>query len=251
MNFKNRQNISDNEFNIVREILGYNSIDESIRNITGYGENKKDEKRLVTPAIPDTPTKIAKKAKNDADDISVKENADNATKSTVIENIRNKFLSGITTLSLLAASPGNASDNLSTIKNINPDKKLFQGAENIKPKEKVMYDLIPGEDAKKVKDTKSDKNLFQSEDFINEAQASSTHTGKIKSSRRIMSVLQAAAENDKEAQFQFDNGTSATIQPALAKMTIRYYEGLSEFEKAESAKLMRKSFKDFLSVTKR
>ena len=124
MNFKNRQNISDNEFNIVREILGYNSIDESIRNITGYGENKKDEKRLVTPAIPDTPTKIAKKAKNDADDISVKENADNATKSTVIENIRNKFLSGITTLSLLAASPGNASDNLSTIKNINQKKKL-------------------------------------------------------------------------------------------------------------------------------
>lgn len=251
MNFKDRRNISDNEFNIAREILGYNFVDESIRNMAVDDESKKGEKKPSSSTVPDTPTKIAKKAKSDADNISVSENEVIAPKSTVIENIRNKFLSGITTLSLLAASPGNASDNLSTIKNINPDKNLFQGAKNIKPKEKVMYNLIPGENAKKVKDAKSDKKLFQSEDFINEAEASSTHTGKIKSSKRIMSVLQAAAENDKEALFQFDNGTSATIQPALAKMAIRYYEGLSEFEKAESAKLMRKSFKDFLSVTKR
>jgi hypothetical protein len=346
MNFKNRQNISDNEFNIVREILGYNSIEEDARTRTyrdpdAYnmiappsatprsslyprdsssggiptmritpdpntvrpapsssggiptiepppGPNKvrpapssnksgrivpikkelsADELNAISLNVArgidtDTGTAAANikkrinalnttEAKSDADDISVKENEDNATKSTVIENIRNKFLSGITTLSLLAASPGNASDNLSTIKNINPDKNLFQGAKNIKPKEKVMYNLIPDENAKKVKDAKSDKKLFQSEDFINEAEASATHTGKIKSSRRIMTVLRASAANDKEVLFQFDNGTSATIQPALAKMAIRYYQGLSEFEKAQAAKLMRSSFKDFLSATKR
>ena len=92
------------------------------------------------------------------------------------------------------------------------------------------------------------------QEYINgimEAEASASHTGKIKSSKRIVKTLQKVLEKGEPEDFQFENGTTVTLQPAMARMAVGYYNKLSEFEKAQAAKIMRQSFKDFLSIAKR
>ena len=88
-------------------------------------------------------------------------------------------------------------------------------------------------------------------DALSEAEGNATHTGKIASSLRIVKALQKASENDVEVPFNFENKTTMNISPALAKLALRYYNGLSAFEKAQSAKMMRSSFKQFLDVARR
>lgn len=230
MNLKNRLNITDNEISVAMSILSgsINSVDESVRNMNVDDEEKKSSKVPDVKPVPDTPLRIANKVKKDVDDLEIEEMVKKT--STVLENIRSKL-----------------------------SKMKFESTE---------YDLVSGEDAKKVptQSKKPEKKLFQKdgkiesniksdfdlvpEEVIHEAEASSTHTGKIKSSKRIITSLELAAEQDKEVSFQFENGTTATIQPALAKMAIRNYNTMSEYEKAEAAKKMRLSFKDFLSFTK-
>ena len=88
-------------------------------------------------------------------------------------------------------------------------------------------------------------------DALSESQGNATHTGKIASSVRIVKALQKASENDVEVPFNFENKTTMNISPALAKLALRYYNGLSAFEKAQAAKMMRSSFKQFLDVARR
>ena len=88
-------------------------------------------------------------------------------------------------------------------------------------------------------------------DALSEAEGNATHTGKIASSLRIVKALQKASENDVEVPFNFENNTTMDISPALAKLALRYYNGLSAFEKAQAAKMMRSSFKQFLDVARR
>ena len=86
--------------------------------------------------------------------------------------------------------------------------------------------------------------------IIDESRAQAIHTGKIKSSKRIIKVLQKAADNDIEVSFDFENGTQATIQPAIAKLALAHYNNLSPFGKAQVAKKMRESFKSFIQSTR-
>jgi len=88
-------------------------------------------------------------------------------------------------------------------------------------------------------------------DALSESEGNATHTGKIASSVRIVKSLQRAAQNNVEVPFNFEDKTTMNISPALAKLALRYYNGLSAFEKAQAAKLMRSSFKQFLDVARR
>ena len=89
-------------------------------------------------------------------------------------------------------------------------KKPFTSTEPALEKKASDFELIPGEDAKKVKEKKP---VVKFEEFLDlnkdenlsEAEASATHTGKIKSSRRILKPLQLAVERDKEVPFQYRN----------------------------------------------
>jgi exonuclease V gamma subunit len=83
------------------------------------------------------------------------------------------------------------------------------------------------------------------------AEATATHTGRIKSSSRITKALQKAITRDIGVEYNFEDGTQATIEPSLAKRALAYYQKLSPFEKAKVAKEMRTSFKSFLSIVKR
>ena len=64
-------------------------------------------------------------------------------------------------------------------------------------------------------------------------------------------ALVQRCKNDVEVPFNFEDKTTMNISPSLAKLALRYYNGLSAFEKAQAAKLMRSSFKQFLAVARR
>ncbi|MCX6783263.1 MAG: hypothetical protein NTZ20_04755 [Candidatus Levybacteria bacterium] len=246
MSLHRRLNISNDQMDAVKLILGLSPLmlDESIRNMTMDDKNSKGVKKMPATIVPYTPNKIANKAKREASTIVDADVVDENIKaqSTVIESLRRK-LAGLGLVAALVSGniPSDAPPE---------NKNTLFPSNNIKLKSKNEFKLIPGEDAKKIKD-KADKDIkVKFENYILEAQASSTHTGKIKSSKRIMKSLQVAAEQDKEIDFTFGDGSTQTIQPALAKMAIRHYNSLSEFEKAETAKLMRNSYKEFLSAIK-
>ena len=123
--------------------------------------------------------------------------------------------------------------------------------ERIENKRKPVKFGEPGNE--KLSNEEFDQEYIDQE-YINgimEAEASSSHTGKIKSSKRIIKTLQKVLERGEPEDFQFENGTTVTLQPAMARMAVGYYNKLSEFEKAQAAKIMRQSFKDFLSIAKR
>jgi hypothetical protein len=88
--------------------------------------------------------------------------------------------------------------------------------------------------------------------FIIEAESAGvgTHTGKIKSSRRITKALQVAIESGEPVEYTFDDGTVGTIEPSMAKLALAKYEALSPFEKAQAAEYMRGSFKNYIRAIK-
>lgn len=88
--------------------------------------------------------------------------------------------------------------------------------------------------------------------FIIEAESAGvgTHTGKIKSSRRITKALQVAIESGNPVEYTFDDGTVGTIEPSMAKLALAKYEALSPFEKAQAAEYMRGSFKNYIRAIK-
>lgn len=88
--------------------------------------------------------------------------------------------------------------------------------------------------------------------FINEAESAgvATHTGRIKSSRRITKALQVALDSGNPVEYTFDDGTVGTIEPAMAKLALAKYESLSPFEKAKAAEYMRGSFKNYIRAIK-
>jgi hypothetical protein len=123
--------------------------------------------------------------------------------------------------------------------------------ERIENKRKPVKFGEPGNEKMSKEDVDSEEVDQEYINGIMEAEASSSHTGKIKSSKRIVKTLQKVLERGEPKDFQFENGTTVTLQPAMARMAIGYYNKLSEFEKAQAAKLMRQSFRDFLSIAKR
>jgi len=88
--------------------------------------------------------------------------------------------------------------------------------------------------------------------FIIEAETAgiATHTGKIKSSKRITKALQVAVETGNPVEYTFDDGTVGTIEPTMAKLAMAKYESLSPFEKAKAAEYMRGSFKNYIRTIK-
>lgn len=88
--------------------------------------------------------------------------------------------------------------------------------------------------------------------FIIEAESAGvgTHTGKIKSSRRITKALQVAIDSGEPVDYTFDDGTVGTIEPSMAKLALAKYEALSPFEKAQAAEYMRGSFKNYIRAIK-
>lgn len=73
---------------------------------------------------------------------------------------------------------------------------------------------------------------------------------KIESSRRIVKAMQKAIASGQGVEFTFDDGTTATIEPSLAKKALDNYTKMSPFERAQSAKQMRTSFRNFLQTVK-
>ncbi len=71
---------------------------------------------------------------------------------------------------------------------------------------------------------------------------------KIQSSKRITKSLMKAISSGKGVPFKFDDGTQASLEPALARRAMAYYNKLSSFEQAQAAKKMRSSFKIFLQI---
>ena len=88
--------------------------------------------------------------------------------------------------------------------------------------------------------------------FIYEATSAgvATHTGKIKSSKRITKALQDAAESGEPKEYRFDDGTVGLLQPSMAKIVLQTYNSLSPFEQAKAAEYMRGSYKNFLRAVK-
>lgn len=88
--------------------------------------------------------------------------------------------------------------------------------------------------------------------FVIEAETAgvSTHTGKIKSSKRITKALQVAVETGNPVEYTFDDGTVGTIEPSMAKLAMAKYDSLSPFEKAKAAEYMRGSFKNYIRAIK-
>jgi len=88
--------------------------------------------------------------------------------------------------------------------------------------------------------------------FIIEAETAGvgTHTGKIKSSKRITKSLQLAIDSGNPVEYTFDDGTIGTIEPTMAKLALAKYEALSPFEKAQAAQYMRSSFKNYIRAIK-
>lgn len=88
--------------------------------------------------------------------------------------------------------------------------------------------------------------------FIIEAESAGvgTHTGKIKSSRRITKALQVAIDSGEPVDYTFDDGTVGTIEPSMAKLALAKYDALSPFEKAQAAEYMRGSFKNYIRAIK-
>ena len=122
-------------------------------------------------------------------------------------------------------------------------------AEPNKDKKRSAVDVIKNRMATISPEIKEEEEIDF--DALSESQGNATHTGKIASSVRIVKALQKASENDVEVPFNFENKTTMNISPALAKLALRYYNGLSAFEKAQAAKMMRSSFKQFLDVARR
>lgn len=73
---------------------------------------------------------------------------------------------------------------------------------------------------------------------------------RIESSRRIVKAMQKAISSDQGVEFMFDDGSQATIEPAIAKKALNNYNKMSPFERAQAAKQMRSSFKNFLQTVK-
>lgn len=88
--------------------------------------------------------------------------------------------------------------------------------------------------------------------FIIEADASgvATHTGKIKSSKRITKALLDAVESGESREYTFDDGTTGIIEPSIAKLALAKYDALSPFEKSKAAEYMRGSYKNYLRAIK-
>lgn len=80
--------------------------------------------------------------------------------------------------------------------------------------------------------------------------ASATHTGKIKSSKRITKALQDIMQKGEAKDYHFEDGTTVRIEPSMARLALQKYNSLSDFEKAKAASTMRKSYKDYLSMIK-
>jgi len=137
-------------------------------------------------------------------------------------------------------------EKMSEKKNKGKYTPLDEPAEKIENKRKQVKFGEPGNE--KLSNEELDQEYING---ITEAEASASHTGKIKSSKRIIKTLQKVLERGEPEDFQFENGTTVTLQPAMARMAVGYYNKLSEFEKAQAAKIMRQSFKDFLSIAKR
>jgi hypothetical protein len=137
-------------------------------------------------------------------------------------------------------------EKMSEKKNKGKYTPLDEPAEKIENKRKQVKFGEPGNE--KLSNEELDQEYING---IMEAEASASHTGKIKSSKRIIKTLQKVLERGEPEDFQFENGTTVTLQPAMARMAVGYYNKLSEFEKAQAAKIMRQSFKDFLSIAKR
>lgn len=89
--------------------------------------------------------------------------------------------------------------------------------------------------------------------FIDEAASSagvSTHTGKIKSSKRITKALQDVIESGEPKEYRFDDGTIGILQPSMAKILMTTYSSLSPFEQAKASEYMRASYKNYLRAVK-
>lgn len=88
--------------------------------------------------------------------------------------------------------------------------------------------------------------------FVVEAEAAgvATHTGKIKSSRRITKAMQVAIDKGEPVEYTFDDGTVGTIEPSMAKLALSKYNSLSPFERAQAASFMRGSFKNYIRSVK-
>lgn len=91
---------------------------------------------------------------------------------------------------------------------------------------------------------------IQEDEQLNESKVIGTHTGKIKSSRRIARALEQIVNRDKALPYTFDDGAVANISPAIARLALERYRKNSEFDKAKLAAKMRASYKEFIAVIK-
>jgi len=80
--------------------------------------------------------------------------------------------------------------------------------------------------------------------------AAATHTGKIKSSKRITKALLDVINDGEPKEYRFDDGTIGILQPSMAKIIMNTYYSLSPFEQAQAAQYMRGSYKNFLRAVK-
>lgn len=71
--------------------------------------------------------------------------------------------------------------------------------------------------------------------------------GKIKSSKRITKALQDIISKGQAKEYKFEDGTTVKIEPAMARIALNKYNAMSDFDKAQAAKTMRNSYKEFLT----
>lgn len=71
--------------------------------------------------------------------------------------------------------------------------------------------------------------------------------GRIASSKRITKALQDIVAKGEAKEYKFEDGTSVKIEPAMARIALNKYNAKSDFEKAQAAKVMRNSYKEFLT----
>lgn len=89
--------------------------------------------------------------------------------------------------------------------------------------------------------------------FVREAASTAsaaTHTGKIKSSKRITKALQDVISSGEPKEYRFEDGTVGILQPSMAKIMMNTYNSLSPFEQAKASEYMRGSYKNFLRAVK-
>jgi hypothetical protein len=86
--------------------------------------------------------------------------------------------------------------------------------------------------------------------MVAEATASATHTGKIKSSKRITKALQDIITGGEPKEYRFEDGSVGMLQPSMAKVMMDKYYSLSPFEQSRAAQYMRGSYKNFLRAVK-